>query len=224
MMFFAQDCAVLFDLDGVIVDTGLAHHASFRQLGEEEGYQISDELFRSLFGRRNEEIFPILFNSTLPDDRVAMLSDRKEEIFRAIIVGRVQPLPGVLSLLPALNQAGFQLAIGSSTPRANIEQILLELNLKKYFAAIISAENVSHGKPHPEVFLNGARALGVPPEQCVVVEDAVAGVEAALRGGMSPLAVTTNHSRSALAAAHRVVDSLAEVTPDDILQLINQRC
>lgn len=220
-MFLATDCAVLFDLDGVIVDTGLAHHASFRQLGEEEGYQISDEQFRAIFGRRNEEIFPILFNSSLPDDRVAMLSDRKEEIFRSIIAGCVQPLPGITALLPALCDAGFQLAIGTSTPRANVDQILHELNLAQYFTAIISAENVSHGKPHPEVFTNGARALGVPAKQCVVVEDAVAGVEAALRGGMSALAVTTNHSRAALAAAHRIVDSLAEVTPEDFLMLIN---
>lgn len=223
-MFLAKDCAVLFDLDGVIVDSGLAHHASFRQLGEEVGYQISDELFQSLFGRRNEEIFPILFNSSLPADQVAMLGDRKEEIFRSIIIGKVQPLPGVTTLLPALCEAGFQLAIGTSTPRANVEQIINELKLTQYFTAIISAENVTHGKPHPEVFSNGAAALGVPPAQCVVVEDAVAGVEAALRGGMSALAVTTNHSRAALAAAHRVVDSLAEVTPDDFLALINQRC
>ena len=220
-MVQACDCAALFDLDGVIVDTKEAHFAAFRQLGHEEGYAVTEAQFRYAFGRRNEEIFPYLYQSELPRERVAWLADRKEAIFREMIAGCVQPLPGVTTLLPALRDAGFHLAIGTSTPRENVMQILGELHFSDFFAAIISAEDVSHGKPHPEVFSSGAQRLGIAPAHCVVVEDAVAGVEAALRGGMQALAVTTNHSREALADAHRVVDSLAEVGPEDFLALVN---
>lgn len=222
-MLSANDCAVLFDLDGVIVDTKEAHFASFVQLGKEVGYSISEDLFRSVFGRRNEYIFPFLYGEDLPKERVAWLSQRKEEIFRDMIRGNVQALPGAVELLHALKAAGFHLAIGTSTPRENLEMILASLGVETLFDTKVTSEDVTKGKPDPQVFCLGAERLGVPPAHCVVVEDAVAGVEAALNGGMKALGVTTNHSRESLAEATRVVDSLAEVAPDDFLALCNTK-
>jgi beta-phosphoglucomutase len=219
-MNFAQECAVIFDLDGVIVDSKDAHFASFDLLGREEGYTCTAEQFRDIFGRRNEEIFPMLYGHALPPERVAWLAERKEAMFRAMVAGRVTPLPGVRDLLPALATAGFHRALGTSTPRANVDLILRELGLAQYFETIVSAEDVTVGKPDPRVFSLGAERLGIPPAHCVVVEDAVAGVRAALNGGMKALAVTTNHPRASLRAAQRVVDSLAEVGPEDFLALI----
>ena len=221
-MLVATDCAVLFDLDGVIVDTKDAHYESFVLLGKEVSYTIDDEQFRHLFGRRNDDIFPILYQRPLPEEQVRRLADRKEAIFRDLIRGNVTALPGVTTLLPALAAAGFHLAIGTSTPRENVAMVLASLGIAAYFHAIVSAEDVTVGKPDPQVFLLGAERLGIPPAQCVVVEDAVAGVQAALRGGMKALAVTTNHSREDLAIATRVVDSLAEVTPADFLALLTE--
>lgn len=219
-MLTARDCAVLFDLDGVIVDTREAHFASFCLLGEQEGYPFDEEQFRHLFGRRNDEIFPAIYGHPLPAARVRDLADRKEALFRDLIRGRVAALPGVPALLPALKAAGFHLAVGTSTPRANVDLVLASLGLTDGFETIVSAEDVALGKPDPEVFLRGAARLGIPPARCLVVEDAVAGVDAARRGGMKALAVTTNHDRAALAAADRVVDSLAEVSPAAVLELL----
>jgi len=219
-MLSPVDCAVLFDLDGVIVDTKSAHFASFAQLGAEVGYAISAEQFKHIFGRHNRDIFPILYGRPLPVEEVDALADRKEALFRDLIRGQVTALPGVAALLPTLCAAGFRLAIGTSTPRANVDLILESLHFFPYFQAIISAENVSIGKPDPQVFLLAAAALDRPPAHCVVVEDAVAGVQAALSGGMHALAVTTNHSRHDLRHAARVVDSLAEVGPEAFLELI----
>lgn len=221
-MLSAAECAVLFDLDGVIVDTRESHFASFRQLGHEVGYTISDEQFTHQFGRQNRDIFPELFGHLLSEERIAVLADRKEAIFRDLVRGRVTALPGVRVLLPALRVAGFHVAIGTSTPRENVDLILGELGLQEYFQAIIAAEEVRRGKPDPQVFLLGAARLGIPPAHCVVVEDAIAGVDAALRGGMKALAVTTNHARQALAHATRVVDSLAEVGPADFLAMLKR--
>ncbi|HEY3379635.1 MAG TPA: HAD-IA family hydrolase [Armatimonadota bacterium] len=219
-MISASDCAVIFDLDGVIVDTKAAHKAAFLQLGDEVGYSMTDEQFRHAFGRRNEEIFPYLYGQPLPPERVAWLADRKEAIFRDLVRGKVQALPGVPKLLPALRDAGFHLAIGTSTPRANVDLILDALQIAALFETIVSAENVTKGKPDPQVFCLGAERLGIPPARCVVVEDAIAGVQAARRGGMKALGVTTNHERESLHEANRVVDSLAEVTPTDFLAML----
>jgi len=211
---------VLFDLDGVIVDSKEAHFLAFKQLGEEVGYPFTRETFTKIFGRHNNDIFPILFGHPLPQERIDELGDRKEAIVRDLIRGHVEPLPGVATLIPALRAAGFHLAIGTSTPLANVELILGELGLRNYFQVIVSAEDVTRGKPNPQVFLLGAERLGIPPACCVVVEDAVAGVQAAHNGGMKALAVTTNHSREALSRAECVVDSLEEVGPADFLALL----
>jgi beta-phosphoglucomutase len=219
-MISAKNCAVLFDLDGVIVDSKDAHFAAFAQLGREVGYAFTAEHFLHTFGLRNEEIFPMLYGHDLPAERVRWLAERKEAIFREMVSGRVTALPGVLTLLPALAKAGFHRALGTSTPRENVELILRELDLLSYFETIVSAEDVTRGKPDPQVFSLGAERLGIPPAQCVVVEDAVAGVQAALNGGMKALALTTNHPRASLQAANRVLDSLEEVAPNDFLALI----
>lgn len=219
-MLTPEQCGVIFDLDGVIVDTKAAHYASFVQLGDEAGYTISPDQFKQVFGRRNNDIFPILYGHALPEAEIERLSDRKEAIFRELVRGRVRALPGVAELLPALHTAGFHLAIGTSTPRANVNLILSELHLLYYFPIIVSAEDVTRGKPDPQVFLLAAKGLLVPPAQCVVVEDAVAGVQAALAGGMRALAVTTNHPRAALSHATRVVESLAEIAPEEVLAML----
>lgn len=219
-MLSPDQCAVLFDLDGVIVDSKEAHFQAFKQLGEEVGYDFTRETFTHIFGMHNNEIFPILFGGPLPQERIDEFGNRKEAIVREMIRGHVESLPGARALIRALKEDGFHLAIGSSTPLANVELILGELGLREYFQTIISAENVREGKPNPQVFLLGAEALGVPPERCVVIEDAVAGVQAAHNGGMKALAVTTNHSREALSKAERVVDSLEEVGPEELLQLL----
>lgn len=219
-MLSPDQCAVLFDLDGVIVDSKEAHFLAFKQFGEEAGYDFTRETFTHIFGMHNNEIFPILFGRPLPQEEIDRMAERKEAIVREMIRGHVTALPGAVALVRALWRAGFHLAVGTSTPRANVELILGELGLREEFQAIISAEDVREGKPNPQVFLLGAEALGIPPKRCVVVEDAVAGVQAAHNGGMKVLAVTTNHSREALREAERVVDSLEEVGPEDFLALL----
>ncbi|OPZ85865.1 MAG: Phosphorylated carbohydrates phosphatase [bacterium ADurb.Bin429] len=221
-MLTPAQCAVLFDNDGVIVDTAEGHYQSFALLGKDEGYTVTREQFAGLFGRHNRDIFPILIGHALPDDEIARLADRKEALFRELVKDSIAALPGVLALLPALKAAGFHVAMGTSTPRANVDLILGALGLAPYFDTIVSAEDVTRGKPDPQVFLLGAERLGIPPARCVVVEDAVAGVQAAKRGGMKALGVTTNHPREALSEADRVVDSLSEVGPADFLALLNE--
>jgi beta-phosphoglucomutase len=167
--------------------------------------------FRSTFGMNNKGILTILLGKPPEADFLEMVSDRKEGLFRELIHGRLQLLPGALECLRRLQERGALQAVASSAPPENIESTVDELNIRQYFSALILAYFMP-GKPDPAVFLKAARQLGVEPEQCVVVEDAIAGVTAAKQAGMKCIAVCTTHTRSALSAADIVADNLVELT------------
>lgn len=214
---------VIFDLDGVLVDTSECHYQSWLALGREYGFTMSRDFFLETFGQRNVTIIPHLVSQTLSPEEIHQLSERKEELYRQICRGQLQPLPGALQLVRSLSEAGFKLAIGSSTARANIDLVLEELELKPFFQTIVSAEEVRRGKPDPEVFLKAAARMGVPPSKCVVIEDAPAGIEAGKRAGMRTIAVTTTHPRERFEGiADKVVKSLEFLTIEDLIQLIEQ--
>ena len=147
------------------------------------------------------------------------IGDRKEARFRAAVRGHAEPLPGVHAWLERLQSGGARQGIASSAPVANIDTLIDELGLRGYFDAIVSGEEMP-GKPDPALFLRVARQLDIPPEGCVVVEDAVAGVEAAKRAGMKCIAVTTTNESEALSAADIVVDRLDALPADAFRKLV----
>jgi len=211
--------AVIWDMDGVLVDSGEAHFAAWDRLFQEEGIPYSQDMFLDTFGQRNDSILRTLLGPDLPEKRLRELDVRKEIYYRELIPSRVRLLPGAWDLLTGLPPAGARQAIGSSGPRANVLATLEALRLEEFFAAITAAEDVETGKPAPDVFLLAARRLGVPPARCVVLEDATAGVQAALAAGMQCVAVTTTRPGHELADAHRVVDSLVELDTDALRQM-----
>jgi beta-phosphoglucomutase family hydrolase len=211
---------VLFDLDGVIVDSGECHKKSFFQIAHEEGIEMTDELFIEGFGRRNDEIFPMYLGRPLSQEKLDDLAERKEHIYREFMrESGVHPLPGVIEFIKDLKENGFKIAIGSSTCLKNIEFVLSSLGILDSFDAIVSAEDVTIGKPNPRVFVLGAERVGVVPKNCVVVEDAVAGVQAAKNGNMKALAVTTTRIAEDLYEADLIVDTLNEVDSTTIKNL-----
>ncbi|MFH0942088.1 MAG: HAD family phosphatase [Chloroflexota bacterium] len=208
--------AVIWDMDGVICDTGPYHYRSWRKVMAERGVTLTEECFRRGFGRRNDAIIRGLLGGEVPPEEIEKISRKKESFFRRIVRGRLEPLPGVLTLLDSLHNAGYRMALASSAPLTNINLILRELGIAGFFEAVVSGEDVTEGKPSPQVFLLAAARLGVAPAGCLVIEDAVAGVTAARRAGMLCLAVTNTHPAKRLAAARLVVSSLAEVGLADI--------
>jgi beta-phosphoglucomutase len=211
---------VIFDLDGVLVDSSAFHRESWRVVGRERGFEMTDELFWRTFGMPNRQILPMLLHRELSDDEIAELSERKEAVYRQLAAGRMQALPGSRELVNAVAEAGFRIALGSSTPMSNIKVVLDALGIRERFEQIVCSDDVTHGKPHPEVFLKAAAKLGVPPTQCVVIEDAVVGIEAAKAAGMRCLAVATTHPATKLQGADRVVSDLTHVTPGDLMAML----
>jgi HAD superfamily hydrolase (TIGR01509 family) len=154
---------------------------------------------------------------------VQRLSDRKEELFREVARGKIEPLPGAMELITSLHARGFRLAIASSTPRSNLDVIAADLGLYPYFPVLLCGDDVRRGKPAPDLFLTAAERLGVPPPNCVVLEDAVGGVQAAKAGGMKCVAITTTQPRERLGEADWIVDSLEEVTVEQVERLLAAR-
>jgi beta-phosphoglucomutase len=213
---------VIFDLDGVLVDTGWAHKQSWYDLAEKEGFNMSDEFFYSTFGMRNDQIIPMLVEQGISSEKMDQLSGWKEQRYREIIAEKLTLPPGVGELLDDLKRCGFLLAVGSSAPKANLNLCLERVRIKDYFHACVTGEEVIKGKPAPETFLKAADKLGLPPQCCVVVEDAVQGVEAGEAAGMPVIAVTTTRDRAALSAADMIVDNLGELTAKNFVRLLNK--
>jgi beta-phosphoglucomutase family hydrolase len=191
--------AVLWDMDGTLIDSEEFHWIAWRDTMAREGITLTREQFLSSFGQRNDSILPQWLGSAATLERINKIANAKEELYRQLIRKHgIAALPGVKHWVRRLHQEGWRQAIASAAPCANIEAILEALSATHMFQAVVSAEEVQRGKPDPEVYQVAASRLGVPPERCIVVEDAVAGVEGARRAGMKSIGV--NHSRADLPA------------------------
>ena len=211
---------VIFDVDGVLTDSYTPHFLSWQRMLGELGVSFTEAQFRATFGRTNRDIFGELYNGTLSEEQIRQWGDRKELLYREIIAENFVPIPGAVDLVDALSATGFKLAVGSSGPPENIAVTLEKLGRASRFSAVVSGADVTRGKPDPQVFLLVAERLGVPPQQCAVIEDAAAGIEAANRAGMTSIALVGTTTREALAHARIVVDRLSMLSPRQIVKLL----
>jgi beta-phosphoglucomutase len=202
--------AVIWDLDGVIIDSAEEHRQAWLRMAREEGLPMSDADFWATFGKRNDDIMTMLWGP-LPPQRIKNMADKKETYFREIVRHTARPLPGSMELMRGLHEAGYHQALASSTPPENIELISEVLGLKRYLSKLVSGETVARGKPAPDIFLKAAQELDATPAVCLVIEDAVAGVQAAHAAGMRCIAVAGNRDLPGLREAELMVRSLTTV-------------
>jgi beta-phosphoglucomutase family hydrolase len=212
---------VLWDMDGVLVSTGDFHFQAWSKTLPERGIPFTREQFRATFGMNNTGILKLLLGKTADPDLINEISESKEQTFREAIKGQVVPLPGALEWLNRLQAWRVKQAIASSAPIANIDALVDELGIRPHFAALVSGADLP-GKPNPAVFLKAAQSIGVAPKRCVVVEDAVAGVEAARRAGMKSIAVTTTNPARELQDADVIVARLDKLSVDAFEGLLSQ--
>lgn len=212
--------ATIWDMDGVIVDSGLNHLASWQFAFARRGVQLTAEDFQQLFGQRNDNIIRSVMGQDVDPLVIPEIARDKEVRFRELISGNIKAFPGVLRLIGEINRSGFKLAIASSAPIENIRLILNGFAIADYFHVIVTGQEVAESKPSPLIFLRAAEKLDVAPGDAIVFEDAVAGVIAAKRAGMLCVAVTNTNSAGALAAADIVVDSLEDVSVSSLQKLL----
>ena len=211
--------SVIFDMDGVLVDSNAGHFEAFKRVGDSLGVPFSREMLTRTFGMHNNQIFPLWLGGELSQENISELALQKESIYREIVGSTLTAIPGAVNLVAELHAVGIPLAVGSSGPRANVELAVNTLRLAPYFSALITGDDVVHGKPAPDVFLKAAAQLNMDPKNCLVIEDAPQGVEAALAAGMKVIAITTSKPREALRAAHLIIDSFAELNAATLCHL-----
>ena len=219
-----MNLGAIFDWDGVIIDSAKQHEASWERLAAEEKRPLPPDHFKQSFGRKNEAIIPELFGWTRDPAEIRRMSLRKEALYREIVVEQgTTPLPGVREFLQRLREAGVPCAVGSSTHRANIATHFRITGIALFFSAIVTAEDVTVGKPDPQVFLLAAARIAREPRRCLVFEDAFVGLQAARAGGMKTVAVASTNPAANLAPwADRVVNRLDELSIEDLQQLVDR--
>ena len=185
--------AVLWDMDGTLIDSEEFHWISWRETLAQEGVTITHDQFLASFGQRNDSILPQWLGAAAAPERIARIGNAKEELYRDLVrANGMPPLPGVSTWVLRLHEQGWLQAIASSAPRSNIEVVLEALGAAHCFQGVVSAEDVRRGKPDPEVYLAAASRVGATPDRCIVVEDAAAGIEGARSAGMRSIGVSHN--------------------------------
>ena len=208
-------------MDGVIANTAPYHLKAWQEVFQKRGIKFTEDDFRRHFGQRNDTIIRATLGEGISQGEVDIIANEKEENYRQRVRQNIKPLPGVMELLRSLKEHRFKMALASSAPMENIQLLTRSLGISSYFQSIISDEDVTEGKPSPQVFQLAAQKLEAEPENCIVIEDAITGVTAAKRAGMHCLAVTTTHPGHSLMEADLVVDTLKKVSGNNLEGLIN---
>jgi beta-phosphoglucomutase len=225
--FFAADMiqssptvtGILFDMDGVLVNSNPIHKKVIEQFCAGYGHAISDSFFlKEISGRKNSEWIPLVFPCNDAGE-IEQLAHEKEKLFREVFDPVAAATPGLLLFLEALRDNNVPMAVATSAPEANAVFILERLGITGYFDEVLHSDHVNEGKPHPEIYIKAAKTLGLEPGSCVVFEDSVAGVAAGLRAGARVVGVTGTHTREELSDCHRVIADFNEITPAEVMHL-----
>ena len=211
--------AVIWDMDGVIADTARYHLQAWQQTFRKRGVNFTEDDFKHHFGQRNDTIIRDAIGQMVSPAEINTIAGEKEADYRRRVAQNLKPLPGVIALINSLTVNGVKMAIASSAPPENIQLVTRGLGIDNCFQAIVWGREVTEGKPSPQAFLLAASKLGIEPRNCLVIEDAIAGVTAAKQAGMKCLAVTNTHPRTSLKEADLIVDTLEKVSTNGLVAL-----
>lgn len=214
---------VLFDMDGVLVNNLEIHRQAFAEFFRRYGVERTfDELSR-VFGKGNDDIMGELMPADVVERvGIRQLGYEKEAIYREIYAPIITPQPGLLAFLAECESEGLRSAVGSSGYKANVDFVLDKCNIRRYFEATVAGDEVTRCKPDPEIYLTAAAKLGLAPCECVVFEDAEAGIEAAKRAGMKVVALATTFDRAFLATtdADMIIGDFRDISVEQLRTLV----
>ena len=214
-----QTCqGILWDLDGVLVDTSEYHYRSWQEVLDDFEIPFDRKFFQRALGMNNAGMIELLLGYKPEASLIEEIAEWKEERFRQLMQGNITPLPGVLDWLQRWHSQKIPMAVASSASPENIDFIIDALEIRSYFEYLVSGANIPR-KPDPAVFLTAAQNLGLAPARCLVIEDSVAGIEAARQAGMRCLAVATTYPAEMLGGANLVVSDLSQLNEPDFFKL-----
>jgi beta-phosphoglucomutase len=215
--------ALVFDMDGVLVDSNPYHIENWINFLEARGIPYDrDALPKQILGQRNDKLFAAFLGPEKAENEFERLSDELETGFRQAFLPQAKPLPGLARLIEECHAAQIPMAVASSAATENVHFIVDALKFRPYFRTMLTGVEVTHPKPHPEIYLKSAEKLGVAPANCVAFEDSFIGLEAAHRAGMKVVGIASTFPRADLEAharAHLVVDSFEQLSLDRLRSL-----
>jgi beta-phosphoglucomutase len=215
--------AVIFDMDGVIVDSNPYHKIALKQFCEKHGYYLSDEELKSrIFGRTNKNWLLSLFNGKVTAKQIKDFEEEKESLFREIFAPHIKPIRGLISFLEMLETRKIPRAVATSAPPANVQFTLEKTKTRKFFQVIVDGDAVENSKPHPEIYLKTIAAIHFPPEKCIVIEDSLSGIAAGRQAGCKVIGITTTHNRAEMSDTDLVIDDFDYLTIEDIIKLFRR--
>lgn len=212
--------AVIFDMDGVLVDSYWPHYQAWKLIAHKHDLPITEGQFAAAFGKTGPDFIRQLWSDRVAEDGIVPLDSEKEELYRQVLRENFPAMKGVSDLIRGLHQAGFAMAVGSSGAAANVQVVMECLPGAECFSATVCGADVTRGKPDPEIFLLAAQRLGISPRDTAVIEDSPVGIQAALAARMTAVAITGTAERKFLADAHIIVDWMMELSPELLTLLI----
>jgi len=210
--------AVIFDMDGVLVDNSKVHDETWRIMCEKYGKPESAEKVKNIFGGTNKIFVEQLLGITDPEE-VKRIAIEKEALYREVFQATIKAPDGLLPLLFELRRRNVRLAVATSGPKENLNFVLDNLDIRHFFDALVEESQITHGKPHPEIYLRAAQLLGISPQECVAIEDSIFGLQSAKSAGMKAIAITTSFTPDKLTLADKIIHSFTELQVDELLQL-----
>jgi beta-phosphoglucomutase len=212
--------AVIFDMDGVLIDSNPYHKVALQQFCTSYGFELNEEELKSrIYGRTNKEWIRNLFGEDLSDEKLKQYAFEKEEIYRKLYAADICPVKGLHIFLTSLRSKGIKRAIGTSAPRGNVDFTLSGIDAAHYFDIILDESHVERGKPDPEIYVKCAKAVGYAPANCVVIEDSLSGLAAAKASGAKVVGISTTHSKEEMLDADLVIADFDEISPEGLQKL-----
>ncbi|HKJ80104.1 MAG TPA: HAD family phosphatase [Prolixibacteraceae bacterium] len=217
-----MEVAVIFDMDGVIVDNGKYHQKAWEEFCVRHKISFSEEKFKNkYFGRTNNQVLPELFDKDLSENEVKQLADEKEKIYRCIYKPHLKAVSGLHEFLEELKTNNIPVAVATSAPQENVDFVLKGLKIDKYIQQVVTDAMVLRGKPHPEIYLKAAEMLNVAPPLCVVFEDSLSGTKSAYDSGAKVVAVTTTLPAEKHTHAHKIIVDFTSVNLRIVRQIVS---
>jgi HAD superfamily hydrolase (TIGR01509 family) len=210
--------AVIFDMDGVLVENSAVHDETWKMICKKYGKPKTSEEIHSIFGGTNDVFVEKLLEIT-DNVKIKEIALEKESLYREIYDKQIKTPEGLLELLFDLKRNNIRLAVGTSAPRVNLDFVLDKLDIRGFFDVLVDESFVSHGKPDPEIYQVVSKKLGIDPSRCIVIEDSIFGLQAALAAGMKTIAITTTFSAEKLQIADKIISSFKELSAESIVEL-----
>jgi beta-phosphoglucomutase family hydrolase len=199
--------AVIFDLDGTLIDNNSYHRRTWEKYLERRGKKISEEEFNAnMNGRTNEDAIKYIFGKETTQEEAMKYTLEKESLYREIYQPFIKPISGLIDFLETLKSKNLPMAIATSGIQPNIDFLFENIPIEKYFKAVVNSSHIKKGKPDPEIYLKAALLLDVSPKNCLVFEDAVVGIKSAKAAGMKVIAVATTQPKEELFEADMIVN------------------